>query len=666
MKLKKLLCFTSMVSLLALQPYFALNVVAAQDENTTTKKGIEVYVTAKDQFNDEKQEDLFFRPIETEDAWSRNLVRIYPDRLRQSFLGVGGAMTESAAYNIGKMSAENQKLVYDAYFSEEGANYSLLRSSIGSADFHTRSYSYNDTESPDPDLTHFSIEKDFDYIIPAIKRVQSYRPDIKFFAAPWAPPAWMKKSGVRRGQTGSAGISFVDNSMDPKYYSSYANYFVKYIQAYENEGIPVFSISLQNEAQNNPKWEACTWSSDETATFIGDYLGPALEANGLNPELLIWDWDKGNDLMHREGFIKYNARVLNHAKARQYIDGIAFHWYAGDLWHEIAGKPMWSKDFYSLDEIQKYFPGIALYATEACQEKGPWLGSFEPADRYIYDILNDFEHGVRSWIDWNLVLDHTGGPTQGVINQCHAPIMLSPDLEPMFQPSYYILKRISREIQPGKTSIESWSNHSDIIKTAAIDHEGNVSILLGNVTDQTITSTVLDGEAAVEVKLLPHSLTTLRYNTLDKPMAETEEYAQEAEVIHPLRAWASSYEWNPFKNYRAEQAIDHANRTRWASDWNDRESITFELHQTGLVDAVHIHFENGQDAAFSIWTSEDGEHYEQVYFAERYTYARSPLVEIHFNPIKARFVRFQGEKRSNRYGYSIYDFKVNLRPTLNK
>lgn len=621
-------------------------------ETSAPSEGVVVHQTVKNLRNDERLDDLFFRPSTAEDQTRSDLLRIFPEQRRQSFIGVGGAMTEAAAYNIAKLSPKEQELVYEAYFGEDGAKYALLRSSIGSADFHTRSYSYVDTEEPDPELTQFSIEKDWEYIIPAIHRAQTYRPDLKFFAAPWAPPAWMKKSGVRRGQTGTAALSLIDNSLKKEYYESYANYFVKYMQAYEAAGIPVYSLSLQNEAQNNPKWEACTWSSKDTATFIGEHLGPALERNGLDPKLLIWDWDKGNDPMHGEGFIRYNSRVLSDPKARQYIDGIAFHWYAGDLFHEIKGEPMWSRDFYSLDEIKAQFPDIALYATEACQEKGPWWYSFDPADRYIYDILNDFEHGVESWIDWNLVLDEDGGPTQGVVNQCHAPMMLDSRNRLHFQPSYYILKRISREIQPGKVSIVSESRDASLVKTAAIDKAGQVSILLGNVEDQKKTVTLMDGEASLQVTLPPHSLTSLSYNTYDKPMQSGP--IETARWEKPVAAKATSYERNPFRSYRAEQAIDGKAKTRWASEWQDKESITFELAELSSLDGIKIQFENGHDASFSLWTSVDGRKFKRVYFAHSNEFYQKQ-VEIFFERTEAKYLRFQGEHRRNRFGYSIYE-----------
>lgn len=465
----------------------------------------------------------------------------------------------------------------------------------------------------------------------------------------------MKNSGVRRGQTGTAGLNFVDNSVKPEYYKSYANYLVKYIQEYEKVGIDVYSLSMQNEAQNNPKWEAATWSTDAVIDFVGNYLGPALEENQLDPQLLIWDWDKGNDPMHHDGFVDFNTKVLSDANARKYIDGIAFHWYAGDLWHEMQGVPMWSEDFYSLDEVKAKFPDIHLYATEGCQEKGPWFGSYDPADRYIYDILNDFEHGTEAWIDWNLVLDRDGGPTQGVVNQCHAPIMLDENNNVCYQPSYYILKQISRTVQPGTVSIKS-ATDMDIVKTAVLDEEGMISVMLGNVTDEEKTVTVVDADRSVDVTLKPHSLTTVKYDSNYQPDDSIDSSLPDV-LVKPIAAEASSYEKNPIYNYQAESAIDDSMRTRWASDWTNQEYITFELSSRATVSGIQLKFENGYDALYDIQVSDDGKNFKTVKTV-MIEEMNAPEVTVKFDPVKARYVRFQGIQRNNRYGYSIYDANI--------
>ncbi len=613
----------------------------------------QIHVVSKDGGYEQQLQYLPF--VKADVTASTDFVKVYPDQTRQTMLGVGGAITESAAFNIQKLSPQEQAEVYEAYFGESGAQYSVLRSTIGSADFSTRSYSYDDTEQPDPQLEHFSIEKDFDYIIPAIHQIQQYRPDIKFFAAPWAPPAWMKHSGVRRGQTGTAGLNFVDNSVKPEYYESYAQYFVKYIQAYQDQGIDVYCLSMQNEAQNNPKWEAATWSTDAVIEFVGSHLGPALEANGLDTQLVIWDWDKGNDPMHHDGFVKFNTTVLSDENARRYIDGIAFHWYAGDVWHEIQGVPMWSEDFDSLDRVKEQFPDIHLYASEACQEKGPWFGSFDPADRYIYDILNDFEHGTETWIDWNLVLDKDGGPTQGVVNKCHAPIMLDENNQICYQPSYYILKQISRTVQPGTVSIRTETD-ADIAKTAVIDENGMISVMLGNVSDGEKTVRVVDKDRSVQVTLQPHSLTTVSFTNDYNPGNGIDPDLNEV-AVKPARAEASSFEKNPVYDYQAASAIDGDLKTRWASDWTDTESITFELVSRANISGIQLKFENGHDAAYDILVSDDGVNFETVVQVQRGEMTQ-PDVTIRFDPVKARFIKLQGVERNDKYGYSIYDANV--------
>lgn len=460
-----------------------------------------------------EERELAFEAASAEAAG--NYISVDAAKTGQTVLGIGGAMTEAAAYNISLLTEEQQEEIYEAYYGESGAKYSLTRSSMGSADFSLSGYSYCDTEGnkADPELKNFSIEKDYDYIIPGLQNILAKNPDVKFFAAPWSPPAWMKKGGKRSGGTAIGGLwsSVIKNDcVLEKYYEAYANYFVKYCQAYAEAGIPVYALSMQNESQNRPAWECCTWTSAQAAKFIGSYLGPALEANNIDTQLLIWDWDKGNDPLHREGMKKFCQRVLSDSKASKYIDGVAFHWYAGDLQHLIKGTPMWSEDFDSLDTIKEKYPNIHLYGTEACQEMGPWFGEIEPARRYTHDILTDFEHGAESFIDWNLVLNKDGGPTHDVTNQCHAPIMLDADNNIVYQPSYYVMKSISRTLQPGRVHVDSTSN-VNLDKTAVLDEDGNVCLLVGNTSDTAVRAFVGDGSRRVQVEFPAHSISTITF-----------------------------------------------------------------------------------------------------------------------------------------------------------
>ncbi|MDS0526985.1 hypothetical protein NNC19_14930 [Clostridium sp. SHJSY1] len=484
------------------------------------KNLVEVTVTSKDGSNLEKIPNLVMKDIKIDDG--DNYIDIFPKEKRQEMLGIGGAMTESAAYSISMMSEDIQKQIYDSYFSESGANYSVMRTPIGSCDFTLSGYSYDDGPI-DAELANFSIDKDKKYLIPAVQRALSYDKNIKIFTAPWAPPAWMKKSGIRSGN--GPALPFIGDGIfnnaqiKPEYYQTYANYLSKYVQEYKKLGINIWSLSVQNEAQNAAPWEAATYTPESMANFVGNYLGPTFLKDNVDSKILIWDWDKGNDSVHRDGFINFNTKVLSDSDAARYIYGTAFHWYAGDLWHEMIGKPMWSQDFYSLDTLKKNFPNIHLLATEGCQEKGPWLNDWTPAARYIYDMINDFESYTETWIDWNMVLKDDGGPTHDVKNYCHAPIMVNSTTNKVtFNPSYYVLKQFSQNIRPGsfniKTtgSLSSKSGTSGIFKTAFINPKDNsVAVFVGNTSDNDEVVKIRDRDKGFSANIRANSLMTFKY-----------------------------------------------------------------------------------------------------------------------------------------------------------
>ncbi len=183
------------------------------------------------------------------------------------------------------------------------------------------------------------------------------------------------------------------------------------------------------------------------------------------------------------------------------------------------------------------------------------------------------------------MLDKDGGPIQGVVNQCHAPIMLDESNRICYQPSYYILEQISRTVQPGTVSIKTTTD-ADIAKTAVIDEAGNISVMLGNVTDAAQTVRVVDQDSAVSVTLQPHSLTPVTFRDDYRPGNGINPDLSE-ELVKPIHAVASTLK-NPVFNYRAESAVDDNLRTRWASDWTDEERITFELLSRSNVSGVEL------------------------------------------------------------------------------
>jgi glucosylceramidase len=515
---KRILIFAGLLFSL----FFAVQILVTWADNSTVLSNtVLITMTSRDgnratEMPDALMDDIRLNPGDY-------YIHVFSGEKRQEMLGIGGAITESAAYNISAMPANLQKQIFDAYFSAAGANYSVIRIPVGSCDFALSGYSYADGAA-DTTLANFSIDKDRQYLIPAIQRALRYNAGLKIFAAPWAPPAWMKKSGVRSGKGPALPVIgnyiFTNAQLKPEYYQAYADYLVKYLEEYQKLGINIWALSVQNEAQNAPPWEGMTFTPAGMADLIGNYLGPALTQKNRDTKLLIWDWDKGNDPMHRDGFVKFNTEVLADAQAAQYIYGTAFHWYAGDLWHEMAGEPMWSTDFDSLDRLKQSFPQIHLLATEGCQEKGPWLNDWTPAARYIYDLINDFESYTETWIDWNIVLGNDGGPTHDVTNSCHAPIMVDPTARTVtYNPSYYVLKQFSQNIRPGFYNIRTTANlpaptahTSGIFKTAFLDPtDHSVVLFVGNTSAADQTVKIVDGTKGFTAILKANSLTTFKY-----------------------------------------------------------------------------------------------------------------------------------------------------------
>lgn len=523
------------------------------------------------------QNDVELSPIriyeQSGEVSDPHVITIDPSKKYQTMVGVGGSFTDAAVYNMNRTTSKIRKEIYDKYFGLNGSRYSVTRVTIGSADFSTKFYDYDhdwsledddtgkasrDNTTPDPGALEkdfkglkwfdFSKGRDKEHIIPAIKKANEYisqYPDannmfkpgkITTFAAPWSAPAWMKGGGSRPGVTALGGLwqtlspgEYNKHKIKPEFYPAYADYLVKYLQAMHENGIDIYSLSLNNEAQNHPAWEMGLWNPDDAAIFIADHLGPALVKAGFKEKdvkagikLLVWDWDR-TDFGHADGFAKWNKALLDKPEALKYIDGIAFHWYGG---LGNSGNS-WGREFQRLSDFMKTY-NVEMYATEACQENGPVMHEWFPARRYIFDMINTFEHGSKTWIDWNLVLDETGGPTHEVENRCQAPLHIDTkgnddpsDDELIINPAYYVLKRMSRTVRPGSVRIDTkgmFTNfeNGDIYHTAFLQPDGTISLMVGNVPDagtngenkgQNYNAKVKIGEKVFEITIPADSYT---------------------------------------------------------------------------------------------------------------------------------------------------------------
>lgn len=402
----------------------------------------------------------------------------------QTIEGFGGAFTESAAVTFYKLPAEKRAEVLRAYFDPtDGHGYTLCRTHMGSCDFSAGNYTYDEVVG-DYELRHFSIDRDHQALLPMIREAfEAARGSLKLLATPWSPPAWMKTNG----QLTHGG------KLKPECREVWAKYYCRYIREYQRENIPIWGLSVQNELEATQRWESCLYSAKEERDFVRDYLGPTLQREGLTDiRLLIFDHNRDHVLSH--------ARVVyEDPAAAQYIWGTAFHWYVGD-WFE------------NVQKLHDAYPEKKLLFTEGCQEGGPHLGEWGLGERYARSMINDLNRWTVGWIDWNLVLDETGGPNHAG-NYCSAPIMIDTrSCEILYQSSYYYIGHFSRYIQPGARRILCESNSEALETTAFLNPDGQIAVVVLNRTARAVSYTLRCGDLSGAMKSPPNSITTLLFS----------------------------------------------------------------------------------------------------------------------------------------------------------
>ena len=409
------------------------------------------------------------------------------DRRYQRIEGFGGAFTESAAVTLSKMSPENRARVLRAYFDPEtGHGYTLCRTHINSCDFSLGNYAYSEVAG-DNELKHFSIDRDRQALIPMIKEAIRLSGGLKLFASPWSPPAWMKTTGaMNRG-----------GKLKPECRDVWARNYCRYIREYEQEGIPIWGLTVQNEPEATQSWDSCIYTGEEERDFVRDHLGPALEREGLgHVRLMIWDHN-------RDRMFERAKAVLDDPEAARYVWGTAFHWYTGDF-------------FENCQRVHEAWPDKHLLFSEGCQEGGPHIGSWAPGERYARSVIQDLNHWTVGWVDWNLTLDETGGPNH-VGNLCSAPILCDTRTdEVLFQSSYYYLGHFSRFIRPGAERVLCASTRDNLEATACQNEDGEVAVVVLNRSDKEIPFALKCGGEAAMVASKPHSIMTLRFDAQDR------------------------------------------------------------------------------------------------------------------------------------------------------
>ena len=414
-------------------------------------------------------------------------VFVDPGKTFQTFMGIGGALTDASAETFAKLPEAKQKELLQAYYDpQKGIGYTLARTNINSCDFSSGSYTY--VTEGDADLKSFSIEHDMKYRVPFIKKaIAAAGGKLTLFASPWSPPAFMKSNNsMLHGGT-----------LKPEFYKPWATYYTKFIKAYEKEGIPVWGITIQNEPMATQTWESCIYTADDERDFLKNYLGPVMAQEGLGDKKIIV-WDHNRDLMYQRAEVIYDD-----PEASKYAWGMGFHWY--EDWS--GGTEM----FGNVGLVHEAYPDKNLLFTEGCTE------SFDPSRYYVWShgekygrsMINDFNNGSVGWTDWNVLLDEKGGPNH-VGNFCFAPVHANTQTgQLIYLNSYYYIGHFSKFIRPGAKRIISSPSRSQLLTTAFMNTDGTVAVIVMNQSNKRIDYNLCFGPKAAKVTILPHAIQTL-------------------------------------------------------------------------------------------------------------------------------------------------------------
>ncbi|MFK7970141.1 MAG: glycoside hydrolase family 30 beta sandwich domain-containing protein [Bacteroidia bacterium] len=424
------------------------------------------------------------QPLETEVG-----IFVNPHKTFQTFMGIGGAITDASAVVFASLPEDKQAELLKAYYDkDEGIGYTLARTTIHSCDFSKESYTYVTDE--DKELKTFNVDRDKEFRIPLIKKATAAAGgSLPLYVSPWSPPAFMKtNNNMLKG-----------GSLKPEYAAAWALYYAKFIKAYESLDMPIWGLTIQNEPMATQRWESCIYTAEQERDFLKNHLGPTLEREGLgDKKIIVWD--------HNRDLITHRANtIFEDPEASKYAWGIGFHWY--ETW--TGSDPM----FVNLDMINQSFPDKNLVFTEGCNEAfdAKKYEYFPNAERYGRSMINDFNQGTVAWTDWNILLDETGGPNH-VQNLCFAPVHAETEKgELVYTPTYYYIGHFSKFIRPGAKRVSTVCSRSFLLSTSFLNEDGSMVTVIMNHTDEPITYKLFIEDKAVEETILPHAMQTMVY-----------------------------------------------------------------------------------------------------------------------------------------------------------
>jgi glucosylceramidase len=405
----------------------------------------------------------------------------------QQFTGAGASFTDTAAYLInssGALSASARNTLMNNLFSPtSGIGLDFLRNPMGASDLARFNYTFDDMPSgqTDPSLAHFSIAHDLVDVLPLTKQARQLNPGLKVMATPWTAPPWMKDSDA-----------YSQGWLQAQYYAAYAQYFVKYIQAYQAQGVPIDFVSAQNEPTCCSGYPSMQWNGSGLDYFTANDLLPAFHAAGLSTKALALDWNP-------DSYASYGAPTVDDATVRTdpNFGGIAWHGYEGSVTTQT--------------DIHNQYPNVDSYDTE--HSGGTWISNQQQED--MNNIIDYTRNWGKSVVKWSLAVDQNMGPHNGGCGTCTGLVTVhngdSESGQVDYTVEYYDMGQLTKFVKPGAYRIDSTASTS-IPNVAWLNPDGSKALVAYNESGSTQTLTVNWGNETFSYALPAQTSATFVWN----------------------------------------------------------------------------------------------------------------------------------------------------------
>lgn len=418
------------------------------------------------------QLELRFRPGRPS---RKDVIQVDDTTSYQTVLGLGSSLEHSTCYNLNLLPADQRERVLESLVHpEKGIGMNLMRICIGTSDFAPGPfYTYNDMPAgqEDPRLEKFSIDRDREYVLPVIQTAQRLNPQLRFFASPWTPPPWMKTNGRYGG-----------GALRPECYPYFAEYLVRFIEAYRREGVEIYALTVQNEPEFGPAaYPSCLWTAKQQRDFIRDHLGPLFRARRIQTRIWVFDHNFNNP--------DFPATILRDPQAAQFVDGSAFHLY--------EGRPV------AISKLHRQFPDKSLYFTE-----GSVYGVKGAAE-----IISYFRNWSRSYNAWVTLIDHLGKPNVSGFHDCDPTIIVlnRNTLQLEYRADYYLYGQFMKFIAPGAARVATTESAGRSPNVAFSNPDGSLVLVVANPRTKPRELTVAWAQQVFTAELTPNSVATFRW-----------------------------------------------------------------------------------------------------------------------------------------------------------